>query len=199
MKNQWRMLSSKPVYKGFNSIDLCEIEHSLYEGGDSGPVKRELIDRGNVAAVLPYDMRDDSVVLVEQFRIGAINRQSPWLTEVIAGMVEEGESPEEMAFREAKEEAGLSLDTIFPIAHYLSSPGNTAEEVFIYGSVTDLSDAGGFHGVEGEHEDIRVIKTSADQAIELFDTGVICNALSVIAMMWFKANLEKLRAGGFSA
>ena len=199
MKHQWRMLSSKPVYKGFNSIDLCEIEHSLYEGGDSGPVERELIDRGNVAAVLPYDMRDDSVVLVEQFRIGAINRQSPWLTEVIAGMVEEGESPEEMAFREAKEEAGLSLDTIFPIAHYLSSPGNTAEEVFIYGSVTDLSDAGGFHGVEGEHEDIRVIKTSADQAIELFDTGVICNALSVIAMMWFKANLEKLRAGGFSA
>ena len=159
MKNQWRMLSSKPVYKGFNSIDLCEIEHSLYEGGDSGPVKRELIDRGNVAAVLPYDLRDDSVVLVEQFRIGAINRQSPWLTEVIAGMVEEGESPEEMALREAREEAGLTLEKVFPIAHYLSSPGNTAEEVFIYGSVTDLSDAGGFHGVEGEHEDIRVIKT----------------------------------------
>jgi len=114
-------------------------------------------------------------------------------------MVEEDESPEEMAFREAKEEAGLSLDNIFPIAHYLSSPGNTAEEVFIYGSVTDLSDAGGFHGVAGEHEDIRVIKTSADQAIEMFETGVICNALSVIAMMWFKANIQKLRRGDLPA
>lgn len=199
MKNEWRMLSTKPVYTGFNSIQLCEVEHSLYEGGQSGPVKRELIDRGNVAAVLPYDRRDDSVVLVEQFRIGAMNRDSPWLTEIIAGMVEADESPEDMAFREAKEEAGLSLDNLFPIAHYLSSPGNTAEEVFIYGSLTDLSGAGGFHGVEGEHEDIRVIKTSAEQAIELFDQGVICNALSVIAMMWFKANIEKLRRGDFSA
>lgn len=189
------MLDQKPVHQGFYTVHLCHFEHSLYQGGKTGPVERELLERGNVAAVLPYDPADDSVVLVEQFRIGAMNHDNPWLTEVIAGMVEKGESPEEMVRREAKEEAGLDVNELLPIAHYLSSPGSSTEEVYLYAAITDLSSAGGYHGLEEENEDIRVIKLSADEAIKLFDTGVVKNALSVIAMQWFKANLQNLRAG----
>ena len=187
------MLDRKPVHDGFYKVHLCHFEHSLYRGGKTGVVERELLERGDVAAVLPYDPSDDSVVLVEQFRIGAMNQDDPWLTEVIAGMVEKGESPEEMVRREAKEEAGLDVDKLIPIAHYLSSPGSSTEEVFLYATIADLSSAGGYHGLEEENEDIRVLKVSADEAIRLFDTGVIKNALSVIAMQWLKANIADLR------
>lgn len=193
MSKEWKMLDRQSVHNGFYKVDLCHFEHSLYRGGKTGVVERELLERGNVAAVLPYDPQDDSVVLVEQFRIGAMNQSDPWLTEVIAGMVEPGESPEEMVRREAREEAGLEVDELIPIAHYLSSPGSSTEEVFLYATVTDLSDAGGYHGLEEENEDIRVIKIKADEAIALFDSGVIKNALSVIAMQWFKANVEMMR------
>ena len=196
MTNSWKMLDRKPVHEGFYKVHLCHFEHSLFQGGKTGPVERELLERGNVAAVLPYDPTDDSVVLVEQFRIGAMNHDNPWLTEVIAGMVEQGESPEEMVRREAREEAGLEVNDLIPIAQYLSSPGSSTEEVYLYATIADLSTAGGYHGLEEENEDIRVLKVSADEAIRLFDTGVIKNALSVIAMMWFKANLDGLRVMG---
>ncbi len=195
MTKQWKMLDRKPVHQGFYTVHLCHFEHSLFQGGKTGPVERELLERGNVAAVLPYDPTDDSVVLVEQFRIGAMNQEDPWLTEVIAGMVEAGESPEEMVRREAKEEAGLEVNDLIPISRYLSSPGSSTEEVFLYAAIADLSSAGGYHGLAEENEDIRVIKLNADDAIQLFDKGIIKNALSVIAMQWFKANLEDLRIG----
>jgi len=189
------MLNNKRVYDGFYKVELCEIEHSLFQGGTTNPMKRELLYRGNVAAVLPYDKKDDSVVLIEQFRIGATKQEDPWLIEVIAGMVETGESPEAMVYREAEEEAGLSLDNLSLITTYLASPGMTTEEVFIYSSQTDLTDAGGYFGLETENEDIRVLKMKADEAIELFDKGVIRNAISVIAMLWLKLNIDQLRQG----
>ncbi len=199
MNRHWKILERKLVYQGFFNIELCHFEHELYAGGKTSAVERELFSRGNVAAVLPYDPTHDSVVLVEQFRLGAMNRTHPWLTEVIAGMVEPGEEPMEMVHREAKEEAGLTLGDLFPIANYLASPGNTTEEVFIYGSLTDLSGAGGHYGLAEENEDIRVLHVGADEAIAMLDNGTICNALSVIAMQWFKANIESLRSGGFAA
>ena len=195
MNKKWQMLSKNRVYDGFYKVDSCEIEHSLFQGGTTNPMKRELLYRGNVAAVLPYDKRDDSVVLIEQFRIGATNQQDPWLVEVIAGMVETGESPEDMVYREAEEEAGLTLDNLSLMTTYLASPGMTTEEVFIYSSLADLKDAGGYFGLETENEDIRVLKMKADEAIELFDKGVIRNAISVIAMLWLKLNIDKLRQG----
>ena len=195
MNKKWQMLNKKRVYDGFYKVDSCEVEHALFQGGTTKPMKRELLYRGNVAAVLPYDQKDDSVVLIEQFRIGATNQEDPWLVEVIAGMVETGESPEAMVYREAEEEAGLKLDNLSLMTTYLASPGMTTEEVFIYSSLADLKDAGGYFGLETENEDIRVLKMKADEAIELFDNGTIRNAISVVAMLWLKLNIEKLRQG----
>jgi len=151
--------------------------------------------RDRAFPVSPYDKQDDTVVLVEQFRIGATNQEDPWLIEVIAGMVESGESPEAMVYREAQEEAGLNLDNLSLITTYLASPGMTTEEVFIYSSQADLKNAGGYFGLESENEDIRVLKMKADDAIALYDKGTIRNAISVIAMLWLKLNIAKLRTG----
>ncbi|MBX2836397.1 MAG: NUDIX domain-containing protein [Gammaproteobacteria bacterium] len=186
-EKQWQLDSRSNVFDGFYRLDKVEFKHTLYNGGWTSTIDREMIHRGNVTAVLPYDPKLNAVALVEQFRIGAMNQESPWLWEVIAGMMDKpGEAPEEVAKREALEEAGLELQKLSLIAHYLASPGSTTEEVFIFFAETDLSSAGGVYGLAEENEDILVKVIPADKAIEMLDNRTICNAISIIAMQWFK-------------
>ena len=108
-------------------------KHRLFKGGWSAEVKREVFERGHAGFLLAYDPKRDEVVLIEQIRIPAYETsQTPWLLEVIAGMVEEGESPEEVVRREATEEAGITIGRCKPIVSYLSSPGGTSERIFVF-------------------------------------------------------------------
>lgn len=198
MNKTWKMLDSELLHNGWFRLERLHFEHELFAGGSTGPVNREFYERGNVAAVLPYDRSSDSVVLVEQFRIGAKDDpDGPWLIEVVAGMIEANEQPEEMAHREAREEAGITLDKLIPMLNYYASPGATDERVHLYCALADLSQAGGVHGLADEHEDIRVLKVSADEAIALLHNGTIRNAISVIAIQWLALNLHRLRQGEF--
>ncbi|MEE9322829.1 MAG: NUDIX domain-containing protein [Granulosicoccus sp.] len=183
----WTLESQETLFSGFYQIDRLRFRHSLHQGGSTPILDRELFLRGNVTGVLPYDPVTDQVALIEQFRIGAMHQNpDPWLTEIIAGMIEPGEAPEEVAVRESKEEAGLTLDKVELIAHYLGSPGATTEEVFIYYAETDLSTAGGVYGLDQENEDILVKIVSADEAIGMLDSRQVRNALSIIALQWFR-------------
>ena len=186
-KKEWELLSEEPIYDGFYSLSRATFKHTKFNGGWTGVVDREVLNRGNVIGVLAHDPKTDSVALVEQFRLGArFEADNPWLMEVIAGMVEPGEEPAEVAVREAREEAGLSLKKPQLIRQYYSSPSSTAEQVFVYYAETDLTGVGGVHGLDAEDEDILVHVVPADEAIQMMETGVIKNAISVIAMQWFQ-------------
>lgn len=183
----WNIKSTELVYEGFYKIEKLHFKHALFNGGSSGLIDREQFVRGNVVGVLVHDPKLDKVALVEQFRIGARNKQDhPWLMEVIAGMIEPGEIPEEVAVRESYEEAGLRLTSIKEVMKYLASPGSTTEEVHIYYAQADLSEASGVFGLDEEGEDILLHVVSADEAVQMLDNGKICNAISIIAMQWFR-------------
>ncbi|MFK7855196.1 MAG: NUDIX domain-containing protein [Granulosicoccus sp.] len=184
---QWSLESRDTRYSGFYQIDSVQFKHDWHSGESSPVIEREVFVRGNVVGVLPYDPKTDEVALVEQFRIGAMyQKPDPWMTEIIAGMIDTDESPSEVAIRESREEAGIELDKVELISHYLASPGASSEEVFVYFAETDLSHIGGTHGLAEEDEDILVKIVSADTAIEMLDTRVIRNALSIIALQWLK-------------
>lgn len=169
--------------------------HDLHEGGSTGVVERELFVRGNVVGVVPYDPVTDSVVLLEQFRIGAMHElPDPWLLEIVAGMIDTDETPEQVARREACEEAGLELGDLQLVSHYLASPGASTEEVFIYYAETDLSSVGGHYGLESEDEDIKVTVVPATEAFALVDKRVIKNALSIIGLQWLRLKRAGLLA-----
>lgn len=194
MSKDWEILRSEQLHQGWFRISRYHFRHTLYQGGWSGEVDRDIFERGNVAAVIPYDPVNDTVLLVEQFRIGAMHRpEGPWLTEIIAGMIEEGEVAEEVVRRESQEEAGLTLTDLIPVRKYYASPGGTTEEVNIFCGLTDLGGAGGIYGLADESEDIRAQCFPAEQAIEMLDNGTLCNAITIIAMQWFKMNLDWLR------
>lgn len=196
MKPDWEILEHDTVYRGYFRIERYRLRHTLFEGGWSEIVQREVFERGHAVAVLPYDPVRDAVVLIEQFRIGALVANAaggPWLLELIAGIIEPGEDPADVARREALEEAGCELSAIEPICDYLVSPGGTSEQTRLYWAHAELEGIGGIHGLDTENEDIRVHVVDAREAIAMADDGRVANAAGVIGLYWLARNRERIR------
>lgn len=191
-------VSVKPVknlYKGFFQVDLYQFEHALFAGGKSELISREILERGDAIAVLPYDPILDTVLLIEQIRIGAIkSKHSPWLLECIAGMTDGSDDYESVVKKEAYEEAGLNLTELEFMLSYLSSPGGTTERLHLYLARADLSDVeSGVYGLETEGEDIKTHVLSVDDALTRLNNGEMDNAATVICMQWLALNHEKMK------
>ncbi|MDD3650524.1 NUDIX domain-containing protein [Immundisolibacter sp.] len=191
------ILARETVFQGYFRVDRYTLRHRLFRGGWSRPIQRELFERGHAAAVLPYDPERDRVLLIEQFRIGPYaHGGAPWQIEIVAGILHEGESPAELARREALEEAGCVLTSeLLPVAAYYMSPGAVSEHMTLFCALTDLADAGGIHGLDHEDEDIRVHVPTFDEAMAWLAAGRIQNSPAIIALQWLALNRPRLRAG----
>ncbi len=183
------------TYEGFFRMEKFRLRHALFRGGMSAEMSRELFERGHAVAMLPYDPVRDELVLLEQFRIGAIDDpEGPWLTEIVAGMIKPGESPEEVARREAEEEAGCPVERLIHIRDYYVSPGGTSERITLYCGLIDAGEvAEGIYGLADENEDIRVLKVRYDEALRWVDEGRINSAAPIIALQWLMLNRRELR------
>ncbi|MCL6719321.1 ADP-ribose diphosphatase [Klebsiella sp. T2.Ur] len=193
-KNDVEIIARETLYSGFFSMELYRFRHRLFNGEMSGEIRREIFERGHAAVLLPFDPVRDEVVLVEQIRIAAYDvSASPWLLEMVAGMIEEGESVEDVARREALEEAGLVVGRTKPVLSYLASPGGTSERLSIMVGEVDATTAEGIHGLADENEDIRVHVVSREHAYQWVEEGKIDNAASVIALQWLQLHYQTLR------
>ena len=193
-KNDVEIIARETLYSGFFSMELYRFRHRLFNGEMSGEIRREIFERGHAAVLLPFDPVRDEVVLVEQIRIAAYDvSESPWLLEMVAGMIEEGETVEDVARREALEEAGLVVGRTKPVLSYLASPGGTSERLSIMVGEVDATTAEGIHGLADENEDIRVHVVSREQAYQWVEEGKIDNAASVIALQWLQLHYQTLR------
>lgn len=190
-------------YDGYFKIDRYRLKHRLFEGGWSGEMERELFERGHAAAVLLYDPEKEKLIFVEQFRIGALaaithshwypDDTSPWLLETVAGIIDEGETPEDVVRREAVEEADCTVTDLIPILHYMVSPGGTSESLFVFCGRVEAPEGGGIHGLTEEHENIRVVVLDVEEAFALLDAGRIVNSMTIIPLQWFRMNRDKVR------
>jgi ADP-ribose pyrophosphatase len=188
------ILTRDTVYQGYFRVDRWRLRFRTFAGPMSAPVVREVFERGHAVGVLPYDPVADTVVLIEQFRAGALAAgRHPWLIEVVAGIRGEGEPHEDVARRETKEEIGCTLGRLEPICDYMPSPGGTSESCALFVGEVDCRHAGGVHGLADEHEDIRTLTLPADEAISRLDAGEIDNAVTIIALQWLARARPRLR------
>lgn len=194
MKYEIQIVESETIYQGFLGIKRFHVRHSLFAGGNGPVIVRERVESFQAASVLLYDPLLDKVVMIEQFRIGAIDDPGgAWILEVIGGVVEHGETPEQVARREAVEEAGCSIRRLVPICNFMVSPGFSTERIFLFCGEVDASAAGGIHGLEQEGEDIRVEVLSADDVVgELYGGRVNCTS-ALVAVQWLAMNRDRLR------
>lgn len=188
------IIDKSTVFQGFFRVERCQLRHKLYGGGWSNTMVREIFERGHAVAVLPYNPQTDELVLIEQFRAGAmIENRSPWLLEIIAGMIDKNQSAEQTARREALEEAGLELGELWPMLSYFSSPGGSTERVQLYLGRLTRAVLPGIYGLAAEHEDIKVQLLSRTDAMQLLAEGKIDNAASVIALQWLSLHLTEVQ------
>lgn len=188
------VIKEESGYQGFFRINRFTLRHRLFRGGWSEPMVRELFQRGSATCVLPYDPVLDEVVLIEQFRVGCVGADAPWLLELVAGINEAGEEPETVARREALEEADLELGTLEPVAKYWASPGGSDEQVQIFCGQVNAKGVDGIFGLAEEHEDIRVQAVNVQTAFEWVASGRINNAATIIALQWLQLHRDQLRA-----
>ncbi len=188
------LLQCDSVYQGFFELKAYRLKHRLYAGGWSETIERELLERGDAVGVLLYDPDREQLALVEQFRIGPYVRgEQPWSLEMVAGVLELGESPESVARRESEEEAGCIISRIERIAEYYSSPGGSSERFTLFCGKVSTDGVGGIHGLDSEAEDIRVTVYSLDDAFHLLAEGRINNAHTLIGLQWLQLHHARIK------
>lgn len=189
---KYKISKNESLYNGFFKLNKYYLSHQLFQGGWSELYTREIFERGHAAAILLFDQKRDQLVFVEQFRAGAIETEkSPWLMELVAGMIEVNEAPVEVACRESFEEAGLKVLRVKKICEYLTSPGGTTEKVWLYLGEVDSQETPEYAGLEDENEDIKVHVVSTEKAFNWLETGYINNAMTIIAIQWLKLNIAE--------
>jgi ADP-ribose pyrophosphatase len=183
------------AFRGYFKVGRYFFRHSLYRGGESPVISREVFERGHAAGVLPYDPQRDEVVLIRQFRAGTFvaGRRPPWNWEIVAGILEEGETPEHLVHREAIEEANLEILELSPMHSLMVSPGASSETCVLYLGRVDARAAGGVFGLASEGEDILVRVVSFTEARAMLDRGEIDNAIAVVALQWLALHRDEVR------
>ena len=189
------IVAKEPLYQGYTNLFHYRIRHELYAGGMGPELSREVLERGHAAALLLYDPDTDKVVMIEQFRPGAYGAQwDAWLLEIVAGIIDPGETPEDVCKREAQEEAGVTVTDLFRVQGWLATPGVCTETIELWCGRVDASNAGGLHGLADEGEDIRVVVYDMEDLRTLLDQGALTNATTLIAVQWLFLNHDRLRS-----
>lgn len=179
-------------FDGFFKVDEIDASHETLDGKMSRQ-RRLVFERGDAVAVLLYDPEDDDVVLVNQFRAPTLvarrrddsKTQDGWITETVAGMIDDGETPEEAVIRETMEETGYSIRHPKPICTFFTSPGGASERIFLYFAAVNKQDRNG-DGGGIDDEDIALVRMSS---LELFDQlakGKIEDPKLAIAAYWLQ-------------
>jgi ADP-ribose pyrophosphatase len=194
MDGKIEVLGQEWLSEGFMKLAKYTVRHERFDGGMIGPFTREIVMRTTAVGVLPYDPVTDKILLIEQFRLAAHLAGMPaWQREVIAGLSDKDESPEDLARREAIEEANCKVTDLVEMTRYLVSPGMTNEVLSLYCGRMDSSQSTGVHGLAAEQEDIRSTLFDAREIPALLEHGTTGNGPLIVALYWMQANRERLR------
>ena len=194
-KDNVSIVREENLYPGYCKIYGYDISIDYFSGERSGVFHRECMLKPEVVGVMPYDVKNDCVVLIEQFRIGAYHDAvSPWMYELVAGIIDKkDESLTALAKRELVEETGLVVDQVDYILRYWVSPGTSNERLHLYWANVDSSKAKTICGLKEEHEDIKVHLVPFSEISAMLEDGKICNSLTIIGLQWLLLHRDKIR------
>ncbi len=180
------------VFDDVYKIEEAHVRFEKFNGEMSNPVRRLVFERGNSAAALIFNTDTQNVILTDQFRYPTYERGPGWLHETVAGVIDEGEQPEETIRREIREEIGYVVHALIPIASFYVSPGGSSERISLYYAEVNNADqvsAGG--GMASENEDIALVHMTLPELWQALDNGAIIDAKTLIAAQWLRNRLQR--------
>lgn len=186
MKLKYKIINKKNLYSGFFSLNKYEFIHEKHNGEWTGNVEREIFSGAHVSTLLPYDPIKKEIMLIQQFRAGALSKYDEnYLLEIVAGIIDEGENPEQTAIRECFEETGCEVKKIHPIQSYFPAPGSSESYYHLYLGEIQAFDGERIKGLEKENEDILVKSFKIDEVRQMLKEKKIMNGLTLVALQWF--------------
>lgn len=181
----------RTILEDFFRVEEAVLRYERYDGRMSEPVRRIKLERGDSVAVIIRHRDTGQILLAEQFKYPTYGRGDGWIVETVAGIVDEGETAEEAAHREVREEIGHDLLLLEPIATFYVSPGGTSEQVTLfYGEVSEATRVGLGGGLAAEGEDIKLHALSLEEASRALAAGEIVDAKTLIGLMWLRARMQ---------
>jgi ADP-ribose pyrophosphatase len=194
MDGKVAVLGQEWLSQGFLKLAKFTISHDSFSGHTIGPMTRELVMRPGAVGVLPYDPVADKILLIEQFRLAAhLGGLPAWQREIVAGIADREEGLEDLARREAMEEANCEVTDLMEMFRYLPSPGMSNEVLVLFCGRIDSRQIGGLHGLAEEHEDIRSTLFDAGEIPRILESGHTGNGPLITALQWMQLNRERVR------
>lgn len=192
MSSKFKIVSKKNLYDGFFKMNEIVLKYKKYDGTWTNSISRELFGGVQVSAVLPYDPLKKEIILIQQFRPGTISKNlDNYLIEIVAGIIDEGETPEDAAKRECFEETGCVIKKLIPIQGYFPAPGSSESFYHLFLGETETFSGTRIMGLENENEDIKVQSFKSSKVREIMQKGKILNGLTLIALQWFFLNIKE--------
>jgi len=193
MSSKFKILEKKNIHDGFFKMNEVTLKYKKYDGNWSNAVKRELFGGAQVSALLPYDPENKKIVLIQQFRPGTISSDGEnYLDEIVAGMIDPGETPEDTAKRECLEETGCKVNNLRSIQGYFPAPGSSESFYNLFLGEVNAPSSEIIRGLDNENEDILVKSYSFDEVRVKMEKKKILNGLTLIALQWFFLNIYKI-------
>ena len=188
--------AKRSVYNGFFSVEEHDLTYQKFNSEQSNIVTRSTLISSDAVIVLPYDPVNDRILLIEQFRAGPYVKgdENPWVLEPIAGVIDEGETPESAGMREAQEEAHLEIERLELVARSYPSPGISTEFFHQYIGIVELLDSSNLiAGLSSENEDIRSHIFAYEQFFEMIESGKVKVGPLILLGLWLSKNRNRLR------
>ena len=180
--------SRRRLLDDFFKVDEAKVSFERFDGSMTPPVRRLVFERGDSVAAVVFDRETQRLLLTEQFRFPTLEKGPGWMIELIAGMIDRGEKPEASIRREIEEELGYRAHRIEHVATFYVSPGGSSERIWLYyAEVGDAGHVSAGGGLPGEHEDIRVVSISPEEACAALKDGKIADAKTIVGLQWFLA------------
>jgi len=195
MTKRVEILSKERIFKkSIFAVDEIRLRHEKYDGEMSEELTRLTLDRGDGAAAIVHDIDTEKLIFTEQFRYSTYDNGDGWLLETPAGMIEQGEDPDNAMRREILEEIGYEVEELRPISTFYLSPGGTSERIFLYyAAVSSTHKIGDGGDVLGEGEDIRTVVIPFRTAMKMMYAGEIKDAKTIIGLQWMQMHYPELR------
>jgi ADP-ribose pyrophosphatase len=166
-------ISGEQVYNGV----LLKVQRDEVRFPDGTSGVREWVEHPGATAVIPVT-EQSNVIMVEQFRY-PLNRIT---LEIPAGKIDPGETVDNCARRELKEETGLHTDQLIKIGSFATTPAFTDEVIHLY-LATELTR-------EESHTDpdefLSITELPLEKIMKFIRNGTIQDAKTIIAFLLAK-------------